>query len=84
MGTLGPQRHITRVRVRKLARPRKTQFAEGIPVAPLTGDVLIIRLVDGTFSVSAVRGKSLGRTYSERDPLALAFSHKSRSPSLAV
>ena len=44
-------------------------------MTPLTDDVLIIRLVDGTFSVSVVRGKSLGRTSSEQDALALAFSH---------
>ena len=44
-------------------------------MTPLTDDVLIIRLVDGIFSVSVVRGKSLGRTSSEQDALALAFSY---------
>ncbi len=53
----------------------KDVLAEGIPVARRLGDFLIIQLVDGTFSVSVVGGKRLGRTGSEQDALALAFRH---------
>ena len=48
---------------------------EGIPLARRLGDLLIIQLVDGTFSVSVVGGKRLGRTRSEQDALAVAFRH---------
>ena len=45
-------------------------------MAPLTGDLLIIQLVDGTFSVSVVQGKHLGRTNSAQEALALACNQR--------